>query len=214
MNAKIDLKQTERNSFKLATYADGLNDISLGLVMILMGIYPLTRELLGVNGNIIFSLGVLVVIFIGQFSLRARLAPSRIGLVIFGERVQKRIKTALLVGIILFFLTVGTWYLSSQGYFLPTPTWLGSYGFDILIALVVLGIFSVMAYTLELTRFYLYGLLLGATFPLQTLLPVYQGIPYFVSGAIMIGIGAVLLVRFLREYPAVAADLEEGLENG
>ena len=214
MNAKIDLKQTERNSFKLATYADGLNDISLGLVMILMGIYPLTRELLGVNGNIIFSLGVLVVIFIGQFSLRARLAPSRIGLVKFGERVQKRIKTALLVGIILFFLTVGTWYLSSQGYFLPTPTWLGSYGFDILIALVVLGIFSAMAYTLELTRFYLYGLLLGATFPLQTLLPVYQGIPYFVSGAIMIGIGAVLLARFLREYPAVAADLEEGLENG
>ena len=214
MNAQIDLKQTERNSFKLATYADGLNDISLGLVMILMGIYPLTRELLGVNGNIIFSLGVLVVIFIGQFSLRARLAPSRIGLVMFGERIQKRIKTALLVGIILFFLTVGTWYLSSQGYFLPTPTWLGSYGFDILIALVVLGIFSVMAYTLELTRFYLYGLLLGATFPLQTLLPVYQGIPYFVSGAIMIGIGAVLLARFLREYPAVAADLEEGLENG
>jgi len=214
MNAKIDLKQTERNSFKLATYADGLNDISLGLVMILMGIYPLTRELLGVNGNIIFSLGVLVVIFIGQFSLRARLAPSRIGLVKFGERVQKRIKTALLVGIILFFLTVGTWYLSSQGYFLPTPMWLGSYGFDILIALVVLGIFSAMAYTLELTRFYLYGLLLGATFPLQTLLPVYQGIPYFVSGAIMIGIGAVLLARFLREYTAVAADLEEGLENG
>ena len=214
MNAQIDLKQTERNSFKLATYADGLNDISLGLVMILMGIYPLTRELLGVNGNIIFSLGVLVVIFIGQFSLRARLAPSRIGLVMFGERIQKRIKTALLVGIILFFLTVGTWYLSSQGYFLPTPTWLGSYGFDILIALVVLGIFSVMAYTLELTRFYLYGLLLGATFPLQTLLPVYQGIPYFVSGAIMIGIGAVLLARFLREYTAVAADLEEGLENG
>ena len=214
MNTNLDLKQTERNSFKLATYSDGLPDISLGLVMILMGIYPLTRQLLGVNGNIIFSLAVLVVIFVGQFSLRARLAPSRIGLVKFGERVQKRLKTALLVGIMLFFLTVGTWYLSTQGYYLPSPSWLGSYGFDILIALVVLLIFSAMAYTLEMTRYYLYGLLLGATFPLQSLLPLYQGIPYFVSGAIIIGIGAVLLTQFLREYPAVAADAEEGLNNG
>ena len=31
MSTNLDLKQTEKASFKLAAYGDGLNDISLGL---------------------------------------------------------------------------------------------------------------------------------------------------------------------------------------
>jgi hypothetical protein len=122
---------------------------------------------------------------------------------------------AVLVGIVLFFLTAATWYLSAQGYYLPTPTspgsaWLGSYGMDIMVGFIVLLIFSGIAYTLGLTRFFLYGLLLGACFPLQTLLPVYQGVPYFFGGAVMIGIGAVLLARFLKKYPVISAEEQEG----
>ena len=207
----LDLKQTERDSFKLATYADGLNDISLGLVMILMGIYPLTRDLLGVTGNVIFSLAALAVIFVGQVWAKKRLAPSRIGLVTLGERTQKRLKTSLLIGLILFFLTVGTWYLSAQGYFLSNSqglAWLGSYGLDILVAGIVLLIFSGIAYTMEMTRYYLYGLLLGATFPLQNLPLIYQGVPYFISGAVVIGIGIYLLSRILHKYPVIPAEME------
>ena len=206
MNANINLKQTERESFNLATYADGTADISLGLLLFLMGIYPLTRELLGVNGNILFSLAVLGLIFTAQVWAKKRLAPSRVGVVKFGERIQKRLKVALLVGILLFFLTAGTWYLSAQGYYLPKPSWLGSYGFDILIGLIVLIIFSVMAYSLELTRFYLYGLMLGACFPFPEFFSIYRGTPYFIAGAVMLGIGAVLLARFLKQYPTAVAD--------
>ena len=208
MNTNLNLKQTERDSFKLATYADGLSDIGLGLVMMLMWIYPLTRAWLGVSGSALFSLAALGLIFTAQVWAKKRLAPSRIGVVKFGERIQKRLRTSLLIGIVLFFLVAGTWYLSAQGYYLPKPSWLGSYGADILIGLIVLGVFSGIAYTLEMTRFYLYGLLLGACFPLQTILPIYQGTPYFFGGAVMIGIGASLLARFLKQYPA--ADAEEG----
>jgi hypothetical protein len=208
MNTNINLKQTERESFKLATYADGLTDISLGLVMFLMGLYPFTRELLGVSGNALFSLAVLGLIFSAQVWAKKRLTPERIGVVKFGERIQKRLKISVLIGIILFFLVAATWYLSAQGYYLPQPSWLGSYGADILIGVIVLAIFSGIAYTLEMTRYFLYGLLLGACFPLQTLLPVYQGIPYFFSGAVMIGIGTTLLTRFLKRYPVT--DAEEG----
>ena len=214
MNTNLNLKQTERESFKLATYTDGLSDIGLGLVMILMGIYPLTRQLLGVNGNMVFSLATLGLIFAGQVWAKKRLGPSRIGVVTFGERVQKRLKISLLIGIVLFFLVALTWHLSAQGYYLPKPSWLGSYGVDILIGLIVLAIFSGIAYTLEMTRFYLYGLLLGACFPFPEFFSIYRGTPYFFAGAVMIGIGAALLARFLKTYPVADAEAQAKAEEG
>ncbi|MGB2962454.1 MAG: hypothetical protein WBB69_00520 [Anaerolineales bacterium] len=209
MNRNIDLKQTEQTSFKLAAYADGINDISLGLVIILLGIYPLTRAAFGVNLNMLFFLVVLGIIVFGQKRLKARLTPSRIGLVKFGDAAHKRLKVALLITSVLLALTAVTWGLSGQDYFLPAQSWLGTYGFDIFFALAILVIFSAMAYTLQLTRYYLYGLLFGASLLLQAILSDrwFEGLPVLLSGVIIVGIGVYLLTRFLKEFPAVA---EEG----
>ena len=206
MNAKLDLKQTERNSFKLSAYADGTADISIGLVMILLGTYPITRELFGVAYNILFFFVVLGLIIFAQIRIKARLTPSRIGLVNFGEKTQKRLKVAVLITFVLVLSTAVTWYLSAQGYMLPKGSVMGAYGFDILIGVIVLAIFSAMAYTLELTRYYLYGLLLGASFPLPTIFPISDGLPTLLSGVVIVSIGAVLLVRFLDKYPAVGEE--------
>jgi len=65
-----------------------------------------------------------------------------------------------------------------------------------------------MAYTLELTRYYFYGLLLGASFPLPSIFPINNGLPSLLSGVVIVSVGAVLLVRFLAKYPA-AEQLEE-----
>jgi hypothetical protein len=202
MNTKLDLKQTERNSFKLSAYADGTADMSLGLVMILLGTYPITRELFGVAYNILFFFVVLGLIIFAQIRIKARLTPSRIGLVNFGEKTQRRLKVAILITFVLVCLTAATWYLSAQGYMLPKGSVMGAYGFDILIGVIVLAIFGAMAYTLELSRYYFYGLLLGASFPLQTLLPVYSGFPVLAAGVVIVVVGAVLLTRFLKEFPA------------
>ena len=206
MNAKLDLKQTERNSFKLSAYADGTADISIGLVMILLGTYPITRELFGVAYNILFFFVVLGLIIFAQIRIKSRLTPSRIGLVNFGEKTQKRLKVAVLITFVLVLSTAVTWYLSAQGYMLPKGSVMGAYGFDILIGVIVLAIFSAMAYTLELTRYYLYGLLLGASFPLPTIFPISDGLPTLLSGVVIVSIGAVLLVRFLDKYPAVGEE--------
>ncbi|MGB2954519.1 MAG: hypothetical protein WBB64_00985, partial [Anaerolineales bacterium] len=136
----------------------------------------------------------------------ARLTPSRIGLVNFGEKTQKRLKVAVLITFVLVLSTAVTWYLSAQGYMLPKGSVMGAYGFDILIGVIVLAIFSAMAYTLELTRYYLYGLLLGASFPLPTIFPISDGLPTLLSGVVIVSIGAVLLVRFLDKYPAVGEE--------
>ena len=206
MNNHLDLKQTELNSFKLAAYADGLNDITLGLVMILLGVYPYTRAAFGVNRNMIFFLVILGIIVFAQTRIKARLTPDRIGLVKFGDAAHKRLKVALLITSLLLALTAITWGLSGQGYFFPTPSWLGAYGFDIFFALAILGVFCAVAYTLELTRYYLYGLLFGTSMLLQAIITDrwYEGLPLLLSGVIVVGIGIFLLTRFLKEFPAVA----------
>ena len=84
MNANLDLKQTEKASFQLAAYADGTSDISLGLVFVLLGFYPLTRTFLGPILNMVVFLAALAAIVISLQVLRSRITPTRIGLVQFG----------------------------------------------------------------------------------------------------------------------------------
>jgi len=119
-------------------------------------------------------------------------------------------KVAVLITSLLVFLTAGTWYLSSRGTMLPIPSWLGAYGFDILIALIVLGIFSAMAYSLQVTRFYFYGFLLAFAF--LDFIPYFQNmtiqVPLGLAGLVITTVGIVLLVRFLEVYPAA-----EGMEE-
>jgi len=206
MNAKIDLKQTEKASFRLAAYADGTADLSLGLVFLLLGLYPLTRELFGVYWNFPFFLLVLGAIVAAQVWVKKRLTPSRIGIVTLGERFKKRSRLALLITVILLILTTLTWVGAARGTFLSLPAWMGRYGVEIIVSLIVLAIFWGMAYSLELQRYYLYGVLLAAGFPLQAILPVYDSLPWLVAGGIITAVGAVLMARFLKQYPEVSEE--------
>ena len=47
MALPIDPKQVHRRTIQLKTFEDGLWDILTGLIFLLLGIYPLTREILG-----------------------------------------------------------------------------------------------------------------------------------------------------------------------
>ncbi|MFN2113833.1 MAG: hypothetical protein ACK2TT_11995 [Anaerolineales bacterium] len=206
MNAKIDLKGTEKASWKLAAYSDGTADLSLGLVFLLLGVYPFTRELLGPVWNFplfLLALGGVVAL---QLIVKRRVTFSRIGIVRLGERFQKRLKVAFLVMIALLVLTTLTWVGLGQGIQLSFPAWLGGYGMEIIVALIILAIFWGMAYALEMQRYYFYGVLLAAIFPLQQLLPVYDGLPSLIAGGIITAVGAVLMARFLKQYPEVSEE--------
>lgn len=210
MDANLDLKQTQKASFKLAAYADGINDILLGLILALLGLFPITRAAFGPSLNMLFFLAALIGISTVMMLIRKRLTPARIGLVKFGPASHKRLKAALLVTTTLLALTAVLWGLAGQGWFLPSPSWLSSYGFDIFFALVVLGIFCTMAYSLNVARYYFYGTLFGGGMLLQALhLPgLYEGLPMLAAGGIITAIGAYLLIRFLKEYPAADAEGE------
>lgn len=208
MSTKLDLKSTEKASYKLAAYADGTADLSLGLVMILLGIYPFSRNLLGAYWNFpIFLVALGLVVYL-QSRIRQRITPSRIGLVSFGEKTKKRTRVALIVTVVLFILTVLTWVGAAGGKFFPFPSWMGSYGVEIIAALVILAIFFSIAYSLELTRFYLYGVLMAASLILQAALDTYDGVQFLTTGLIITAIGLVLMNRFLKQFPEVSEDTQ------
>jgi len=210
MNDQLDLKQTEQASFKLAAYADGTSDITLGSMFILLGCYAWTREAFGAALNMVFFLAFLAAITISMGILRKRLVPERIGVVKFGPQVKKRQLVFLLITILLAAGMIATWVLSARGWSPIFPTWVRSWGFEIIVALIVLGIFGAIAYTMNIQRYYLYGVLLAATFMVQIIPPTYEGLPFLAAGAIITIIGIVLLYRFLKAYPVQ----EEEASNG
>jgi hypothetical protein len=203
MSTNLDLKQTEKASYRLAAYADGTADLSLGLVFILLGLYPLSRAAFGPDWNMLFFLAVLGLIVLIQSLVKKRLGAARIGIVKFGARVKNRVRISLLITVALSALMIATWALAARGWFPSTPKWLGSYGFEILVSLIVLVIMWGMAYSLDLKRYYLYGVLLAVCFPLQAFLPIDEGAPFLAAGAIITVSGTVLLTRFLKAFPAV-----------
>lgn len=213
MSTDRDLKQTEKESFKLAAYADGTSDISLGVIFTLLGIYPFTREVLGVGWNTVVFLIALALISLLQMRIRARLIPERIGVVKFGPHVRQRKIAFLLITILLAAGMIGTWVLSARGWSPSFPDWLRGYGFEILVSVIVLGIFWAIAYSMGLRRFYFYGVLLAACFPIQaSLTNLYEGTPFIIVGSVIILVGAILLNRFLKEYPAGSGIGEAGNE--
>ena len=207
MTNHIDLKSTERASYRLAAYADGTSDISLGLVFILLGCYAYTREVLGPGWNMLFFLVMLGLITLGQGLLRKKLIPERIGVVKFGPHVQKRKRVFLLITILLAAGMIATWVGSARGWSPAFPDWFRNWGFEISVALIILGIFWGVAYTMSLRRFYFYGVLLAAGFPLMSLIQIYEGVPFLAAGAIITGIGVFLLNRFLKGFPVGSGEV-------
>ncbi len=209
MSTKLNLNEAERNTFRLATYTDGLNDISLGMVLILLSVYSVTRSALGPALNAIFIISATLIV-VGAISyLKNRLVPQRIGLVRFGPQAKKRLRIALILIVVLVIATLATWALSAQDTIQEPvwerlPQWVTDFDVDIVFSILIITFFCVLAYSFHVVRFYLYGLLIGIGILLSTIQSVYQGkqfdFPLAIAGLIIVGIGIYLLIRFLNSY--------------
>jgi hypothetical protein len=188
MSQNIDLKQIERKAYT-SYFQDGLWDIFMGLLMLGMGItIAFESEILY---GVVLAIAVLVV-SVG----RKLITEPRIGRVKFG--MARKIK----LGIIVVVLTISS--LFGVGVFLAAY-----YGVDIphYLMATIAGVwffivFSLMAYFMDFSRLFVYGLLLSASFAIAL---AYSDtiaiIAFFASAAISLPIGLVMLTRFLRRYP-------------
>lgn len=211
MSAQIDLKALEKKVFK-SNFEDGLWDIYLGMLLLQISLstflYALDLSPLWILLFLILFVGG---VFAAFWAAKKYIVTPRIGLVRFNEeRKQKKKKVALILslsvlfGVLVFALTMGLYWLAVQ----DRAIGLGQFGWTIPFGLFLVNavvVFSLLAYYLDYTRAYVYGWFFGLAYPLNIALDEAFGIgfPWFslAFAALMIGIGLVLFVRFMRTHP-------------
>ena len=209
MTEPAPLSDQELADIKKAAYADGTADISLGLVFLLLGFYNWSREFLGTTLNLVFFLVFILAIILTLQVLRNRMVPERVGVVDYHVPKQQSRRIFAMVAVLIIFGMIAAWVLSIRSWSSDLPPFLRDYGFGLVVSLVMLGIFSATAFFLELPRYYLYGLLLAAGLPVQSLLTgVYEGTTFIGAGLIISAIGIWLFVRFLKAYPKKEGEAE------
>lgn len=207
-----DLDRLERDTFR-RFYEDGIVDIHVGVMVVVLGIGALLTERVG-NGAVamVILLGLGLLVTVPLLVLRRSLLRSRLGTFRPGPRRRHRIALSRLVlagslvlGVVAFSVTAALTHHRGGAQLvaalLPAVWFLN--------ALVVFG---AGAYLLDVPRFLLLGLLIGTVMPLliwPDLLwdqPVHPVFAFGVPGAAVIAVGLVHLVRFLRDYPAPVRD--------
>jgi hypothetical protein len=215
MNETPSLSEMQKRTVRLLSYEDGLWDLLLGAVFLLLAIYPITRARLGPTWNLVFFVGLLLLVTAIFSGLRRRISTPRLGYVSARYTPAKKLILAFTMALVA--LTAGLVILT-----LVNPAWLGgpapavalsnvwSYQVEILVLLALIVLFSAMGYRFGVPRLYLYGWLLGGANLASVIL--YRGSPegfnWPLAGAagIILLIGATLLARMLRKYPVRKAE--------
>jgi hypothetical protein len=212
MSPDINLKEIERKAFR-STFQDGLLDMYLGFLLLTMGMGPVLPSL---DASIMWTLGILlafsVLVWLAFWVGKKFITTPRMGLVKFGPQRKAKLKKtravlflSVLLGVIMLVLRA-TWKVEGATIPIPAYVW----------AVQAIVVFGLGAYFLDVSRFYAYGMLYAMPLPVgfvllqNTGLPGFMFLPFGISGGIMVLIGAVLFIRFLREYPLPTEAVPDG----
>ncbi|HET7012232.1 MAG TPA: hypothetical protein VFI11_15770 [Anaerolineales bacterium] len=215
MAASLTPDRARRRMIQLVNYEDGLWDILLGLIFLALSVFPVTRRLLGPFWNMVLFLLVLAILVIGLTVVRRVVSMPRLGRARMRRTPQKAVLTVLLavtviatMGLVVLTLLYpqGTSGLISAS----LPVWAGDLFVDVVVAVVIVAVFSLMGYLFGVPRLFLYGWLIGLGNLASTALTLSAGIvfnlPLAAASIIILAFGGVLLARFMRKYPIVAAE--------
>lgn len=187
----INLKELERRAWR-SYHQDGLWDVVLGFMLLSVGVYGLTDSS---TLHVLLTLAALGVFVAGK---RFVTAP-RMGLVEFGaERKVKHIKIASVL--------TATFLLGVALYIVATLSagaleWIRDQRvlFPVGVGVMMVSVFSLMAYWMDFGRMYFLGLAFAGAFTSMMLL--HNPIVFFVAGAVVLLPGVFIFARFVRRYP-------------
>jgi hypothetical protein len=203
----FNLTEIEKKAYR-STFQDGLWDIFLGSQLLILSISALlsnfaTTKKLHMVVLIVMQVTIVLAFIIGK----KRITVPRMGFVKFGPERKRRITKSrivllisVLAGVIVFLVASMLIQGNSTGrskllLFAPVA-WVAN-------SIVV---FSLLAYYMNFTRLYLYGVLFALPVPFDAVIKQLTGlnlspIAFAVFGTAMLAVGTVLLVRFLHDYP-------------
>lgn len=208
MSKITDFNQIQRRTNQLMNFEDGFWDLLLGSIFMMLAIYPVTREILGPVWNLVLFLSVLALLVAVELLLRRYVSGPRIGYA--QPRRSPKLRLVLVFTVLMVLITFGlvlVTLLSPES--VPSPPVEASPGRSYLVELIALlvigGLFSALGYLYGVTRLYFYGWMLGLA-NLASIYMVHNAgwtvlIPLAIAAGIIMLIGFVLLVRFLRKYP-------------
>jgi len=204
----FNLTEIEKKAYR-STFQDGLWDIFLGSQLLVLSICALLSNI-GITEKL--HMGVLIVLqvlIVLAFTIgKKRITIPRMGFVKFGPKRKRRITKSriillisVLAGVVVFLIASALIQGNPAGrskllLFAPVA-WVAN-------SIVV---FSLLAYYMDFTRLYLYGVLFALPVPFDVAIKQFTNlnlspVTFAVPGIAMLTFGIVLLVRFLHDYPA------------
>jgi len=217
MVMNIDLKELEKKAFK-STFQDGLWDIFIGFLFTQFAIAPFLSDR-GLNdfwsSAVLFPIYMIVLAVV--MMLKKYVVAPRLGMVQFSKKRKSKFKNLILMTNII--LVIG---IIAAAFFVDLSNLNIKWLFPATFSLMILIGFSVAGYMLDLIRFYIYGAMNSLAVVAGELLYKFAGVSHHgfplafgVTSSIMIIVGIVLLVNFIRKYPKPRGELNpEGEADG
>jgi len=227
MSQNTDLKPIEKKIYT-SFHQDGLIDLFLGFIM-LVAILSSTLDISGVSDSVRIAIYVPLMVVLGPVLYmlgKKYITFPRLGFVKLGSK-QKRTRrivifaiiTAVLMTLVILTIILGNKTGKVGSVFgIKAEFWSSA-----VVTLIIIGIFSIIAFVLMTPRFFLLGLIVGMSEPLYMLLKhcthiKYIGvIAYGIPAVLLIILGTVVLKQFFKKYPLPKSgqDLNlEGVKNG
>jgi hypothetical protein len=198
----MDLKEIERRAY-LTYHKDGILDIYLGMGIMTIASVFLFEFFTSITG-------VIVLLPILYAASKKQYTIPRLGYVKFSSSTQGRARNsftlALLLGSMSAVAGLFAFYsVTSGGYNWIIPL---IANWKIVIAAILLVVFSLFGYVSDLRRMYFYGLLSSVVFVSGIFLPIPGYVLILAVGGIISINGMVQLYKFIQEYPIM-----KGQEN-
>ncbi|MDJ0657116.1 MAG: hypothetical protein QNJ40_23355 [Xanthomonadales bacterium] len=197
MNA-IDLKREERNAFRSVTDT-GLRDMMIASFVAMFAIAPLLSGTLGDFWSSAVFLPVLAVVYLIIRFVHSRLIVPRVGQAQWSAVRKSHLRR---LGVAMLVVNVAAFISGAVAFFLAERGVTGPWLFSVPLSLIVMVLFSLLAYAMSVPRYFVYGVALAACLPVGEWLfqqgyASHHGFP-MVFGSAAIAIALIGLVKFVR----------------
>jgi hypothetical protein len=207
MSEQLDLKVADRKVFT-ASFDDGLLDIFLASFVLMFAVAPFLSRYLGDFWSSFVFLPFWGLVYLVLRWLRVHVVTPRIGTVKYGRKRRKKLTVFTIVMLVLntAFLLLGV-----LAFTMPTDS---GWRFILPFGAMVLILFSLGGYFLDLTRLYIYGLMLALAAPVgewlyQNFQVPHHGYPvtYGLTAVVIFLVGLVKFITLVRDNPLPPDDL-------